>query len=190
MNARSRSWWGGVALAVGLWACQGQLLYISIEETSTTTVPKGTILEDLLTDFGFGDFVALDITGSQALKNQGVQPGDIVDVRLAVFDLDVVKPEGADLAFIESLDVFIDAPGLPKVLIATADNIPAGTRHLEMDLQDVDLTDYVVSKSLTISTDASGSRPEQDTTVKATFVLSVGVTPQGACNYITGESGA
>ena len=56
-----------------------------------------------------------------------------------------------------------------------------------VDLEDVDLTDYVVSQSLTIRTDVSGRRPEDETTVEARFALRVGVTSQGACNYLRRE---
>jgi len=57
-----------------------------------------------------------------------------------------------------------------------------------LDLDDVDLTPYVVSESLTVTTDATGRRPEQDTVVQARFGLSVGVTGQGACRAIGGGS--
>ena len=37
------------------------LLTISIEETATTTVEGGTVLEDLLGDLGFEEFVTMDL---------------------------------------------------------------------------------------------------------------------------------
>ncbi len=49
---------------------------------------------------------------------------------------------------------------------------------------DVELTDYVVSRYTTSTTDISGLMPDQDTTVEARFDPAVGVTAQGACNQM------
>ena len=50
------------------------------------------------------------------------------------------------------------------------------------DIVDVDLTDYVVSHSMTLTTEVSAHRPDADTEVEARFVVDVGVTVQGACS--------
>ena len=60
------------------------LLTISIEESATTTVAGGTVLEDLLGDLGFDEFVTMDLTSSEELKNQGVEPGDIAESALTL----------------------------------------------------------------------------------------------------------
>ena len=49
-------------------------------------------------------------------------------------------------------------------------------------LEDVDLADYVVSDSMSITTEASGSVPSETVTIKATADFEIGVTAQGACN--------
>ena len=77
---------------LGWMACQGKLFTIKVEESSTTLVEEGTILEDLLGDLGFDSFVSMDLTESQELQIQGVEPGDIVDVRLAHLEIEAVSP--------------------------------------------------------------------------------------------------
>lgn len=181
-----RGWWGAAVVAV--LACQGELLRIDVPQESETTIPKATLVETLLGDLGFGDFVDMDITASQELQNQGVQPGDIVDVRLTAFSLTVTSPSSGDLSFVTSLEVYVEAPGLPRVLLASGSDFPAGQARVDLDLEDVDLTDYAVSQSMTIELEAEGSRPEDDTRVLAATNLSVGVTAQGACNAIQGAS--
>lgn len=168
-------------------ACQDDtLLTLTIEDESSTQVEQGTILEELAGTFGFGDFVSMDITASQELQNQGVGPGDIRDVRLTLLSLSV--PEGQDLSFLDSVDVYVEAPGLDAVLIASQDAFPEGEPVVDLDLEDVDLTDYAVSQSMTLSTEVSGSRPSEDTTVTAAYALDVGVTTQGACNYVANDT--
>ena len=51
-------------------------------------------------------------------------------------------------------------------------------------LSDVDLTPYVVSQSMTLTTDVSAHRPEVDTTVEARFQVNVRVTAQGVRNNL------
>jgi len=167
-------------------ACQATLLRIDIDESAQTVIPRGTVLEQLLVDFGFEDFVALDLTQAEELQNQGVSPGDIRDARLTAFTLTALAPAGADLDFLDALSVWVEAPDLPRVRIASLDPFPADTPSVDLQLDDVDLTPYLVSAAMTLTTEASGRRPDADTTLDATFALRVGVTGQGACNAIKG----
>lgn len=176
----------GLAALVAFVACNGALLRIDVAQSTSTTIREGTVLEALLEDFTLVDLPGMDITASQELANQGVQPGDIQEVFLTTFVLTATSPSGADLAFLDSLDVFVSGPDLPTVRIASSTTFPQGQARVELDLDDVDLTDYVVSQSMTVSVEADGTRPGTDTELAVDFVLSVGVTAQGACNAITG----
>lgn len=168
------------ALAV-LLAC-GSLTTIDVQQSASATVEQGTILESLLGDIGFSDFVSMDLTESQELQNQGVEPGDIQEVYLRELSLTVKSPDGGDLSFFNSMEVYVEGPGLPKQLVAWQDTFPEGEGKVSFELEDVDLTDYVVSESMTLSTEVDAHRPEETTEIKATFSVEVGVTAQGACN--------
>lgn len=169
-------------VALLLTGCQSQIFEITVETDASTIVEAGTVFEALLSDFGFGDWVSMDITAAQELKNQGVAPGDIDGVTLTSFVIDATAPAGADLSFLDSMQVSVEAPDLPKVLIASGDNFAAGDPSVALAIEPVDLTDYVVSQALTITTDVSGRRPDQDTDVRASLSLVIGVTAQGALN--------
>jgi len=164
-------------------ACGGELLRIDVRQQAETTVEQGTPLEQLIGDIGFGDFLNMDITASQELQNQGVSPGDITEVWLTQFVIEVEAPDGADLAFLESVELYIEAPDLPRVLVASATEFDGQTR-VEFELEDVDISDYVISQSMTLDTEVSGRRPDQDTDLVADFTLNIGVTQQGACAAI------
>jgi len=172
--------------AVGLLAlaCGGGLFTITVREDSTVVVERGTILENLVSDLGFPSFVDLDLTETEELANQGVEPGDIKEVFLVDFVLEAVSPPGADLAFLDTLDVLVSAPGFPEVVIAHQDDFPEGVAAVALDLEPVDLTPYVVSQSMSITTDVRGHRPEVDTEVEARFAVKVRVTGKGACNQL------
>ncbi|MCK6501924.1 hypothetical protein L6R53_00725 [Myxococcota bacterium] len=165
-------WWG--------LGCGGRIATITIDEKSTTLVEQGTLVEDLLGSFGFQDFAAMDITEHEELANQGVEPGDITEVRMVSFELEAIDPDGADLAFIDELSVSVEAPDLAAREIAWGEDFPDGQGEVALEVSAADLTDYVTSQSMTITTDVSGHRPSQDTTVQARFRLEVGVTARGA----------
>jgi hypothetical protein len=157
-------------------ACDARLFSIQVKDESTTVVPAGTALEALLGDFGFGDFVSMDITAASELRNQNVDPGDIRDVRMELLELEAVAPAGASLDFLNTLDVYVEAPDLERELLASSDSFPPGEALVALDLEDLDLTPYAVSQSMTFTTEVNGRRPEVDTDVTARFEVVVGVT--------------
>ena len=164
--------------------CSGKLFTITIRESADTVVERGTLLEDLVGKMGFGEFLNMDLTASEKLVNQGVKPGDIREVYLSDFVLTATDPPGADLSFLERVEVIVAAPGLDAVTIASADAFPEGLASVDFQLEDVDLTEYVVSQEMDISTKVTGRRPNQDVSVTADFAVDVGVTGQGVCNNL------
>lgn len=167
-------------LILSLLACG--LTTISIDESAQTEVPKATLAEVLLGDMGFGDFVSMDLTESSELANQGVEPGDVEDVRLTYMELEVLTPEGDDLSFLNEMRIFVEGPELDRRELAWSEDFPEGESLVVFTLEDVDLTPYVVSQSMTFDIDVDASRPEEDTLVEARFGVDVRVTGQGIRN--------
>ncbi len=169
------------SLLFGLVGCKdGVLTHIEVEGSATVTLEGASILEVIAGDLGFDDFVSMDITSEEELANQGVEPGDIKDVQLVLFELEATDPAGADLSFIDAMAVGVQAPGLAAATIASANDFPDGQSLVSFDLLGVDLTDYATSESMTLTTDVTGQRPDERTTVEARYILDVGVTLQGA----------
>ena len=170
-------------LLAGLTGCSDTVLTtIDIEDSAVTEIEGATLLETLVGDLGFESFVSMNLVESEELQNQGVAPGDIKDARLVSFELEAMSPEDGDLSFIQDMAILVSAPELPEVVLASGPSFPEGEPLVVFDVEDVDLTDYIVSESLTLSTDVTGSRPEQTTVVEARFKVEVGVTVQGVKN--------
>ena len=170
-------------LMLGVGCDNGALFTIDVSESATAEIPGSGPLGDvtnLVGDLGFGGFAEMNIVESEELANQGISPGDIEEASLSAFSLTVEAPTDGDLSFIESMDVFVESPDLPKELVASQTAFDANS--VTFDLVALDLTSYIVSESLTITTDVSGTPPEEDTTIRADIVLTVGVTAQGAKN--------
>jgi len=155
---------------------------IEVDGADRVTVEEGTVLEEVLGELGFEGFAQMNVVASEELQNQDVQPGDISSVQLVSFELEAEEPANGDLSFFETFAVYVEAPGLEPVLVADAMEFPEGEPVVSFDVYDVDLTDYVVSESMTLSTDIVAGRPTEETVVKASYLLDVGVTLQGAKN--------
>lgn len=183
--SRSLPHWVLPTAMLGTWvACggSGTLAHIEIDGADVVEVDRGTVVEEVLGDLGFDGFTNMNITSSEKLRNQGVEPGDISTVQLVSFELEVLDPEDGDLSFFDSFEVWVESPGLEPVLIAEATEFPDGERVVSFDVMDVDLTEYVVSESMTLSTDINAGRPSQDTRIRGSYLLDIGVTVQGAKN--------
>jgi len=177
-----------MALSVLGWtACSGELARIDVDFKDRTTVEGGGLLTQLTGTLGFDGFTQMNLIDSQELQNQGVEPGDISSAKLTTFRMTVISPDDGDLSFIESMDVLVGGPNLDEVQIASQDTFPPGQQVVDFVLPGTDLTDYVVSESMTLTTDVTGNLPQRDTLIGAYVVLTVGATLQGAINQARAE---
>ena len=173
---------------------EDQLFSITVEEQAQTTIQGSSIgeLTDLIDTLGFDGFSDMNISESEELQNQGVSTGDISNTKLQAFELMVLEPSNGDLSFLSEVTVYIEASDLERLRIAYSDSFPEGQNTVVFELDDVDITDYIVQESMNITTDVTGSPPSEDTTIEAYIALEVGVTSQGACNaakQITSDTG-
>ena len=169
-----------LALALPAMGCGGVLTRIDIDGSAQTEIVGASLVEVLAEDLGFGELVSMDLTQADELQNQGVEPGDIKEARLVSFELEAIEPADADLSFLDAMTLLVSAPGLPEEVVASAPGFPQGEAVVVFDLEEVDLTEYIVSESMTLTTDVSGQRPDRATRIEARYVVEVGVTVKGA----------
>lgn len=168
----------GTVLLLGLITC-GDIDQITVSQSSRSTIARGTLVEQFAGDIGFGELVEVDITQSQELQNQGVTKEQVDSVKLEKLELTVVSPSPADFTFLDSVEFYVEAPGLERMRIARGGPFEAGESTVTLSIDDVELAPYAVSERMTITTDARGNRPEQDTTVEAKIDIVVDVNVGG-----------
>jgi hypothetical protein len=159
------------ALLLAVTACGG-LDEVDISRSATAMVPEGpggAVLSGAL---------GLDLAiGRDALQQEGVDPEDVDSARLVALRLEVLS--GANLeSWLEAVAFHVEAPGLPRVLVAERSGIralPAGTRSSELAVTGVDLKPYVLAPNATVTAEVSGSPPAEDTEVRATATIRVDV---------------
>lgn len=162
-------------------ACSG-IDNVEVEASGQTTVPMGSVVDQLLGDLAFLGFDGFDISQSQEFQNAGYKKSQIDSVTLTSFTLTIASPADGDFDFLERIAFFAESDGLPRIEIARLDPVPPGSNVLELDLAGVELRDYAAAESMTITTEATGVRPDAETAVDARVVLDVDVDVSGACD--------
>jgi len=151
---------------------------IDVETSGKATIPKATLVDKLLGDaLAFVGMDQIDFT--QEFKNQGVSKDDVDSVRLSSMTLSIEAPPTGNFDFLQRIEFFAESDGLPKVSIASIETVPAGSKTLNLVVTNAELKPYVVAPSMRITSQVKGSRPDEDTTVKAEAVLDVDVTVPG-----------
>jgi len=176
-----RHWVAGL-FVMGLFACESPLVGLTLLEQSSTVVPGiagdgGEITEAL-------SKLELEISTTQQMQSSRVSLSTVREVVLLDLILMVADPEEGSLDFIHAIDVYVGAPGLPDVLVATLEEVPKGLRDVTLELIDVDLTEYVATEEMTYTTIAVGAPPTATTTIDVELALGVYVTAAGLCSSL------
>jgi hypothetical protein len=167
-----------LALLLAVTACGG-LDQIDFTRSASVTIPEGPAGAPAGTIGGFG---AVDLGGEAALREQGIDPGDIDSAHPRSLRLEVKS--GASLeTWLDDVVLRARAEGLPEVIVAEKHGIrslPAGTRVVDLDVhRDVDLKPYLVGQSPALGIDATGTPPGADTTLEVTATVRVDVNVSG-----------
>ena len=171
-----------VVIAAALTACGGDGLdTFNVDMSSTATIPKGSVLEQLAGGLPFsGEFTNFDISESQDFQNQGVKKSEIDSVRLAKLELVITSPAtGQDFTFLQDLEFYVEAQGLERKRVARAGPFEPGQKTVTMALDGVELAAYVAAPAMSLTTEANGKRPNNDTTLQAKTRLRIDVNVAG-----------
>ncbi len=170
-----------LAPAVVLFAACGHLDEVDVTRSGSATVigaPGGAALPA-------GAMASFPVSiGRDALAEQGLDPGDVDSARLVALRLEVTAGTSLE-AWLDEVAIWVEAPGLPRVLVAQKRGIralPAGTAAVDLDVQGADLKPYVLADTTTVVAEGAGVQPPVDTTVKATMTLRVDVNVTGLLN--------
>jgi hypothetical protein len=149
---------------------------VDVVRHGTATIPKDGAFEVMRFD-GF------ELTLGEIHDEMGIERKDVSDATLEQLTLEVLSPDGADLSFIDRIEVFAESDELGRVRVAYLDDVVDGARLVELETDDVDLRSYVAAPEVSLVAVIDGAMPEVDVQVRATALLNVGVTLRGACSH-------
>jgi hypothetical protein len=171
-----------VALAVLVLGTCSSLDNVEVPVTAQATIPRRSVIDELLGNLAFTGFEGFDISQSQQFENQGYSKNQVDSVRMLELTLTIRSPASSNFDFLDAIRFYAEADGLPRVLVAELSPVPAGVTELSLDVDSsVELQPYVIAPSMTLTTEAEGVRPAEETMVDAEAIFDVDVNVTGAC---------
>ena len=87
----------------------------------------------------------------------------IEEIKLKEMTLKVKTPENGNFDFMKSIKLYISAEDLDDTLIASANDIPKGSKEISLTVEDVDLTPYITGNEISFKvTTVTGEIVTQD----------------------------
>ena len=157
------------AVAIMLGACS------SIDQFDVPLSTKGVVPGTLsMLSGGFASIPA-GTSVSQKIQNAGVTANDITSARLTTGSITVTAPADGHLLYVESLELFVSAPGLEEKRVAHQDTAFAEKKTTyELLIDDVELKPYVAAPEMTLRPDLKlKSRPSMDLELRLDLNLHV-----------------
>ena len=98
------------------------------------------------------DLTSPEVTtnSQEKFETNNTNADNIEEVTLKDLDLTVTSPSDQNFDFLESVEVYINAPGKSELRIAYKNSIPEGMSELSLQTVDADLAEYVKSSSFTL----------------------------------------
>lgn len=77
---------------------------------------------------------------------------DLVEkITLKKLELTLTNPSNTDFSFLESINIFISAEGIPETKIAWKDNIPSDiSNFLILDVSEINLKEYIIKDNFVL----------------------------------------
>lgn len=149
-----------------------ELTEFDINYTTNLSVPSNTINVDVPIDFTTPDIPTQ--SSSKFTENKTAQ-SLVQEIKMTKFDVSVAS---GNLDFLKSLSIYIKAAGVSQQLIATKTSIPLGVSSISLDLQDVNIKNFIFQQNIqfrvTVTIDGStlnGQNLKMDETVHVKAIV-------------------
>lgn len=131
-----------VITALNVSCKKNKVTEFNIDYTTTLSIPSSSITVNIPADFTSPD-INTD-SKNKFISEKTVQ--NLVDeIKMTRFDLSVAS---GNLNFLKSLNIYLKTSGLGDVLIATKTVIPQNVSSFGMDLQDVNVKEYIFNDKI------------------------------------------
>ena len=124
-----------------------KLTEFDIDYTTNLTIPSASIT--VSTPTTSVEFTTPNIPTQQSTKfsAEGTAKDHVDEIKLTKFNLSV-SGTGANLDFLKSVTVYIKAANAGEPIVATKTNILTGITSLTMDLQDVNIKNFIFEDNI------------------------------------------
>jgi hypothetical protein len=124
-----------------------KLTEFDIDYSTNLSIPSSSIT--VTTPTTSVEFTTPNVPTQQSSKfnSEGTAQSLIDEIKLTKFNISV-SGSNANLDFLKSLTVYIKAINVGEQIVATKSNIPAGVTSVAMDLQDVNIKNYIFQDNI------------------------------------------
>ena len=133
---------------VCLFSCKKDLnVAFNVSQSTTFTIPPSSPLSIL-------NLVspAVSTNWDQDFTNNNANVNKIVSMNLTNLQLTITSPSGQTFGFLQSISIYLSAPGLSKVEIAQLNPVPSNSGSvIALNVDNVDLSAYAKQSSFTLS---------------------------------------
>jgi hypothetical protein len=170
----------GLLVLVGLLSCNVDV--IERAESGELFIPAGNVLAKLDLATEVGDLGNTELI--QSIENRGLEDHHVDSFYITRVILEIVTdPEKdpsfqqQDLYFLKGVEIFLEAPGQPKIMAATGGPYGMNQKTAELMVTDQDLKYYITAPSMKITARLTGSQPDKDIRVRVTvsFLLDANI---------------
>lgn len=131
---------------VGMYSCKklDKLTTFHLEYKSAVTVPANSVINLPLS------LASPDITTNYQsnFENNNTNKDLIEEIKLDKMNITVKAPQGTNLDFLKSVEVYISAEGLDEIRVASKFDIADGLTSLDLDYISDNLKDYVLKDTI------------------------------------------
>jgi len=124
-----------------------------IDYTTTLSIPAASITVNVPADFNSPE---IPTDSKDKLTSEKTLQNLVEEIKMTKFDISVAN---GNLNFLKSLSIYLKTSDLGDVLIATKTIFPQGVSALAMDLQDVNIKEYIFKDKIqfrvTVTTQSS-----------------------------------
>lgn len=113
-----------------------------IDYTTNVTIPSTSVTVNVPADFTSPD---INTDSKNKFSSQKTVQSLVDEIKMTRFNLSVAN---GDLNFLKSLNIYLKTSGLGDILVATKTVIPQNVSSFSMDLQDVNIKDYIFNDKI------------------------------------------
>jgi hypothetical protein len=147
------------------------------EDSQEVTVQGAGTLGGVLPDEALSVF-KLNINLEQELEERdakGAKAVYLTDLKMQITDTEQPEGDSDNFDFLDAITINVTADGQQARQLATLDPVPDGQSTISLNVDDdIDLKPYIEA-GMNLQTDASGSRPADDTSLKVIATIRVRV---------------
>ncbi len=167
-----------VVLTAFVSGCGDGLVSFTFSQDSQEVTVQGSGLGQLPIKNPFGEPLKLNINLQQQLNKHdasGASGVFLQDLKLKITDTKMPPGDTDNFNFLDSLNIYASAKDMDRKLVATIKDVPRDKQTISLNTKDkVNLKAYV-EKGMKLEAEASGSVPDDDTSLKAVATIRVEV---------------